>query len=329
MMVEMGYYNYYNIESRYNVSKPHDRYQEMVNRYKENSDTLHSNNEDPYSDKNIAIRNFEEKLAVVAADNRSKCATAHDVYAYLGKKYFGKDGTTYMDRLNADESTRAMYDNELRATLFGTYQASNTADPRIKWQEEDWATEEAKTKNSNQKIISNQMNNLLTKNGISLEAGDTLLISFNPYDYTSSVSGLKDSDALNKINTLLNSGKNSKELFYYTFKNSGSLNAEAVTKYRAYQNLLDLTGIKLSDCTLENGRFYTSDGTDVISLIEKGIEKDSLIPNDFKNVANQYTKDMLQEVAKKGFNSMPDLNLTIGYNTNYGFFSTSNIMYEA
>ena len=164
MMVEMGYYNYYNIESRYNVSKPHDRYQEMVNRYKENSDTLHSNNEDPYSDKNIAIRNFEEKLAVVAADNRSKCATAHDVYAYLGKKYFGKDGTTYMDRLNADESTRAMYDNELRATLFGTYQASNTADPRIKWQEEDWATEEAKTKNSNQKIISNQMNNLLTKN---------------------------------------------------------------------------------------------------------------------------------------------------------------------
>ena len=120
-----------------------------------------------------------------------------------------------------------------------------------------------------------------------------------------------------------------KKLFYYTFKNSGSLNTEAVTKYRAYQNLLDLTGIKLSDCTLENEKFYTSDGIDVISLIEKGIEKDNLIPNDFKNVANQYTKDMLQEVAKKGFNSMPDLNLTIGYNTNYGFFSTSNIMYEA
>ena len=328
-MVEMGYYNYYNIESRYNVSKPHDRYQEMVDRYKANSDTLHSNNEDPFSDKNIAIRNFEEKLAVVAADNRSKCATAHDVYAYLGKKYFGKDATTYMDRLNADEKTRAMYDNELKATLFGTYQTSNTADPRIGWQAEDWETEETKNKNSNQKIISNQMNNLLTKHGITLDSEDTLLISFNPYDYTATVSGIKDSDTLNKINTLLNSGKNAKELFYYTFKNSGSLNSEAVTKYRAYQNILDLTGQKLNEFTLDNGKFYTSDGKEITSLIDEGIEKDNLIPNDFKNVANKYTTDLLKEIAQKGFNSMPDLNLTIGYNNNYGFFSTSNIMYEA
>lgn len=329
MMVEMGYYNYYNIESRYNVSKPHDRYQEMVDRYKANSDTLHSNNEDPFSDKNIAIRNFEEKLAVVAADNRSKCATAHDVYAYLGKKYFGKDATTYMDRLNADEKTRAMYDNELKATLFGTYQTSNTADPRIGWQAEDWETEETKNKNSNQKIISNQMNNLLTKHGITLDSEDTLLISFNPYDYTATVSGIKNSDTLNKINTLLNSGKNAKELFYYTFKNSGSLNSEAVTKYRAYQNILDLTGQKLNEFTLDNGKFYTSDGKEITSLIDEGIEKDNLIPNDFKNVANKYTTDLLKEIAQKGFNSMPDLNLTIGYNNNYGFFSTSNIMYEA
>lgn len=329
MMVEMGYYNYYNIESRYNVSKPHDRYQEMVDRYKANSDTLHSNNEDPFSDKNIAIRNFEEKLAVVAADNRSKCATAHDVYAYLGKKYFGKDATNYMDRLNADEKTRAMYDNELKATLFGTYQTSNTADPRIGWQAEDWETEETKNKNSNQKIISNQMNNLLTKHGITLDSEDTLLISFNPYDYTATVSGIKDSDTLNKINTLLNSGKNAKELFYYTFKNSGSLNSEAVTKYRAYQNILDLTGQKLNELTLDNGKFYTSDGKEITSLIDAGIEKDNLIPNDFKNVANKYTTDLLKEIAQKGFNSMPDLNLTIGYNNNYGFFSTSNIMYEA
>ena len=234
-----------------------------------------------------------------------------------------------MDRLNADEKTRAMYDNELKATLFGTYQTSNTADPRIDWQAEDWETEETKNKNSNQKIISNQMNNLLTKHGITLDSEDTLLISFNPYDYTATVSGIKDSDTLNKINTLLNSGKNAKELFYYTFKNSGSLNSEAVTKYRAYQNILDLTGQKLNELTLDNGKFYTSDGKEITSLIDAGIEKDNLIPNDFKNVANKYTTDLLKEIAQKGFNSMPDLNLTIGYNNNYGFFSTSNIMYEA
>ena len=92
---------------------------------------------------------------------------------------------------------------------------------------------------------------------------------------------------------------------------------------------MDLTGQKLNEFTLDNGKFYTSDGKEITSLIDEGIEKDNLIPNDFKNVANKYTTDLLKEIAQKGFNSMPDLNLTIGYNNNYGFFSTSNIMYEA
>ena len=156
-MVEMGYYNYYNNEQRLTVSQPHDRYKEMVAEYNANSDSLHHTNEDPYSEKNIAVREFEEQLAVVAADNRSKCATVHDVYQLLGQKYFGKETSTYMDRLNADEATRAMYDNELNATLYGTYQNSNPNDPRINWNPEDWETQELKDKASNQKIISSQM----------------------------------------------------------------------------------------------------------------------------------------------------------------------------
>lgn len=328
-MVEMGYYNYYNNESRITVSQPKDRYKEMVERYEANSDTLHHSNEDPFNEKNIAVRNFEEKLAVVAAENRSKCATTHEVYALLGKKYFGKDATTYMDRLNADEETRAMYDNELNATLYGTYQNSNMMDPRINWKHEDWATEEARTKSENQKIISSQMNNLLTKHGIALEEGETLLISFNPYEYAVNVQGIKDSEKLSTINTILNSGKNAKELFYYTFQNSGSLDSEAVTKYRAYQNIKDLTGEKLSEATLEGGKFYTEDGNDILKMAYEGIENDKLIPMDFKGVGKEYTKNLLDKVAQKGFNSMADLNLNIGYTKDYGFFSTSNIMYVA
>lgn len=326
-MVEMGYYNYYNNEHRITVSKPHDRYQEMVERYQANSDSIHHSNEDPYSEKNLAIREFEEKLSVIAADNRSKCATVHDVYALLGKKYFGKDSTTYMDRLNADEQTRAMYDNELNATLYGTYHNSNQMDPRINWTPDDWATEEAKAKTSNQKIISSQMNNLLSKYGVNLEDGETLLISFNPYEYSANVQGINDTTKLETINKLLNSGKNAKELFYYTFQNSGSLNPDAVTKYRAYQDIKNLTGEKLSELSLDNGKFYTADGKDVLKMAYDGIDKDSLIPMDFKGVAKEHTKGLLDEVAKKGYTSMPDLNLTIGYSKDYGFFSTSNIMY--
>ena len=329
IMVEMGYYNYYNNEQRLTVSQPHDRYKEMVAEYNANSDSLHHTNEDPYSEKNIAVREFEEKLAVVAADNRSKCATVHDVYQLLGQKYFGKESSTYMDRLNADEATRAMYDNELNATLYGTYQNSNPNDPRINWNPEDWETQELKDKASNQKIISSQMANILSKNNISLASDETLLISFNPYSYEVSVQGLRDSSKHEAITQLLNDGKNSQELFYYTLQNSGSVNQDAITKYKAYQNIKDLTGEDLSQLTLKDGNLYTDSGTNILRLVKDGIEKDSFIPNDFKRVAYDYSKDLLRQVAQRGFNSMPDLDLTIGYSQDYGFFSTSNIMYVA
>ncbi len=328
-MVEMGYYNYYNNEYSLSVSEPQDRYQEMVARYNENANSLHSMNEDPYNEKNIAIREFEEKLAVVAADNRSKCATVHDVYELIGKKYFGKDGTTYMDRLNADEATRAMYDNELNATLYGTYQNSNLDDPRINWNQEDWESQLLKDKESNQRIISTQMKNLLDSKGIDVEEGDTLLISFDPYEYFIAVEGLKNTKNLSKVNEILKEGDNAKELFYYTLQNSRSVNQEALTKYKAYQNVKNLTGENLSELTLRNGNYYTEEGKNVLSLIKQGIDKDTLIPQDFKNVAYDYSKRLLKEVAEKGFNSMPDLELTIGYSKDYGFFSTSNLMYVA
>ena len=234
-----------------------------------------------------------------------------------------------MDRLNADEATRIMYDNELNATLYGTYQNSNPNDPRINWSPEDWETQELKDKASNQKIISNQMSNILSKNDISLDSDETLLISFDPYSYEVSVQGLRDSSKQGTITELLNQGKNGQELFYYTLQNSGSVNQDAITKYKAYQNIKDLTGEDLSQLTLKDGNLYTDSGTNILRLVKDGIEKDSLIPNDFKRVAYDYSKDLLRQVAQRGFNSMPDLNLTIGYSQDYGFFSTSNIMYVA
>ena len=144
-----------------------------------------------------------------------------------------------------------------------------------------------------------------------------------------SVQGLRDSSKNEEISQLLNSGKNGQELFYYTLQNSGSVNQDAITKYKAYQNIKDLTGEDLSQLTLKDGNLFTESGTNILRLVKDGIEKDSLIPNDFKRVAYDYSKDLLRQVAQRGFNSMPDLNLTIGYSQDYGFFSTSNIMYVA
>ena len=60
-MSQIGYYNYYNNPHRYSPTEVVDRYQEMVDRA--TGDEIYVNNEDPYSDKNKALRNLDEELA--------------------------------------------------------------------------------------------------------------------------------------------------------------------------------------------------------------------------------------------------------------------------
>lgn len=97
------------------------------------------------------------------------------------------------------------------------------------------------------------MNNLLENNGITVN--DQLLISFNPYSYTASIEGSSDLSMLSKITELLNSGSNSRELMYYTMQTSGNIDADALTKFRAYQNIKQYTGYDLSKLDLKTVNF--------------------------------------------------------------------------
>ena len=72
-MPQIGYYNYYNNPHRYSPTEVVDRYQEMVDRA--TGDEIYANNEDPYSDRNKALRNLDEQLASSAASIRSRCRT--------------------------------------------------------------------------------------------------------------------------------------------------------------------------------------------------------------------------------------------------------------
>ena len=260
-MSEIGYYNYYNNTSRYTPDAVIDRYQQMVDRY--NSDELHSNNENPYSDENLALRKLDEQLAPMAENVRSKCKTIDEVRHYLGLKYFGQEEFAFTKKWKEPEKY-AMYENDLNAICYGTVGGANRQDPRLNFTNKDWDTYEAEQKASKQKIISNQMNNLLENNGITVN--DQLLISFNPYSYTASIEGSSDLNMLSKITELLNSGSNSRELMYYTMQTSGNIDADALTKFRAYQNIKQYTGYDLSKLDLKNGEFYTPEGQK-ISLI--------------------------------------------------------------
>ena len=295
-MSEIGYYNYYNNTSRYTPDAIIDRYQQMVDRY--NSDELHSNNENPYSDENLALRKLDEQLAPMAENVRSKCKTIDEVRHYLGLKYFGQEEFAFTKKWKEPEKY-AMYENDLNAICYGTVGGANRQDPRLNFTNKDWDTYEAEQKASKQKIISNQMNNLLENNGITVN----------------------DLSMLSKITELLNSGSNSRELMYYTMQTSGNIDADALTKFRAYQNIKQYTGYDLSKLDLKNGEFYTPEGQKITDILKDKLDKNNSIAVEFKGAAYQYTKDLLDKIAEHGWNGTPDLELKIGFSIKDGFFN--------
>ena len=325
-MSEIGYYNYYNNVHRYSPETVQDRYQQMVDNW--NSDDLKSKSEDsnPYSDLNLSRRALDEKLADWASSMRSQCKTEVEVHQYLSKKYFGTDDFAYTKKWDEPEKY-AMFKNDYNAVCFGTIGCGDLDDPRLNYTSEDWDTYEVNQIKSKHDSISLNMSNLLKNNGINLSDNDNLLITFNPYDFNATVSGLDDINLLSQIANLINNKNNSKNLMYYAVNSSSGIDNEVVNKFRAYQQVKEFTGLDLSQLNLKDGEYYTSDGQSLYDLLKDGIENSS-VGIEFKGAAFDYAKSLIDRVASKGWNSINDLNISIGYNNRNGFFTVGNNNWE-
>ena len=208
-MSQIGYYNYYNIPHRYSPTEVVDRYQKMVDRA--TGDEIYANNEDPYSDRNKALRNLDEQLASTAASIRSSCRTQQEVRTYLSQKYFGTSDFAYTKKWT-DPERYAMFENEYNAVCYGTIGGGNFNDPRLSGKVNLKTYEEQKTdeKAANQRIISNQINLFLQNNGICIEENQSFHLSINPYSYVVQTSGDMSEALLQKIKELLESNNDSK-----------------------------------------------------------------------------------------------------------------------
>lgn len=325
-MTEIGYYNYYNNVHRYSPETVQDRYQQMVDNW--NSDDLKSKSENnnPYSDLNLSRRTLDEKLVDWASSLRSQCKTEVEVHQYLSKKYFGTDDFAYTKKWDEPEKY-AMFKNDYNAVCFGTIGCGDLNDPRLNYTSEDWDTYEANQIKAKHDSISLNMSNLLKNNGISLSDNDNLLITFNQYDFNATVSGIDDINLLSQIANLINNKDNSKNLMYYAMNSSSGIDNEVVNKFRAYQQVKEFTGLDLSQLNLKDGEYYTSDGQSLYDLLKDGIENSS-VGIEFKGAAFDYAKSLIDRVASKGWNSINDLNISIGYNNRNGFFTVGNNNWE-
>jgi len=154
-----------------------------------------------------------------------------------------------------------------------------------------------------------------------------LLFSINSY---SKGVMIEEMDNLNMKSILLQAlekNNNSTNLLHYGMRNQ-NIDNDALTKYRAFSSLKEYTGLDLSELILKDGEYYTADGQSVNELLIEGIDKASSVGLDFKGAAYNYVKDLLDKVAEKGWNSMPDLDIKIGYSKENGFYAFGNT-YEA
>lgn len=318
-MSQIGYYNYYNNPHRYSPTEVVDRYQEMVDRA--TGDEIYANNEDPYSDKNKALRNLDEELASTAASIRSRCRTQQEVHVYLSQKYFGTSDFAYTKKWT-DPERYAMFENEYNAVCYGTIGGGNFSDPRLfeKVQFKTYEEQKMDEKATNQRIISNQISSFLQNHGIRIEENQSFHLSINPYSYFVQASGDMSEVLLQKIKELLESNNDSRDIFYWGLKNGAKYSEESLTKWRAYQNVKRYSGLELPQLQLIDGKFYTEDGKDAWELVKEGIRTDNSIATEFKGAANDYVRGLMDVIADKGWDNIPDIQMDIMYSGKNGLY---------
>ena len=134
------------------------------------------------------------------------------------------------------------------------------------------------------------------------------------------IEGMDDLNMKSILLQALEKNNNSTNLLHYGMQNQ-NVDSDARTKYRAYSALKEYTGLDLSELILKDGEYYTADRQGVKELLIDGIDNASSVGPDFKGAAFNYVKDLLDKVAEKGWNSMPDVDIKIGYSKENGFFN--------
>ena len=89
--------------------------------------------------------------------------------------------------------------------------------------------------------------------------------------------------------------------------------AEKSQKASLYHDIQNETGYKLNELEVVDGKFVTEDGTNIFDIYKKSVKEGISVPEEFKLLVIGDTYDKLEELAKNGFDSIPDLVLSIDY----------------
>lgn len=303
MEVNSLYYNHYNVKGRYSPETPQTPAWKKL--YEVVDDRVKSNNENPESEIYKAHCKLEETYYDVAVSNRAKYKDENSLKQALGEKYLFGDAYKNYDYTQR----RAMYENELNMSMYGT--CGNMNDPRLG--DSVKAPTDTEQTAYNRQMVNTQISNILSNAGLDISLLGNMTFSIEPFNHTLTVLGLDDKST-SIVEQLLNSDNNSAELFYHIMQSTRSRIDESVLdKYRAMHNFKEVTGEDLRTYQQTKDGFVDSNRRNALDVYEKALETTNNIPTQFKGAALEIFSGNLQTLMSKDFANIPDMVLQIGF----------------
>lgn len=180
----------------------------------------------------------------------------------------------------------------------------------------DPTQESVEKKIFNRQKVNEQLQDLFSKNGITIPKNSNLIFTIDPNHFKLVVSGSADKSLINQMENILNTDNNTRELFFHIMKSrsddSTQFTTDTLTKFHLVNQIKTLTGYNLKDLNIVNGKFVTDNGTNIFDIYKEALLKNPYT-SEYASIAASHYGSQLNELAKNGFHSIADLVLSIGY----------------
>ncbi len=244
-------------------------------------------------------------------------------YNHIWDKYNNISSPYYIQGLTKEER-EATYTNEFNFQRWG--KDSGTYDLRDSmFRNRDNSSlndnvNVAEEKAFNREKVNTQFQSLLNKYNITIPQDTKLSFTIDPNTLKATVTGTDDETLTKSVQDVINTADNAKQLFLHIVSSrsddSTQYSGASDSKFNLTQNIKDATGYTLKDLEIKDGKFITPDGTDIVEIYAKKINENSKMSEDHKMMIISADTADLKKLAKDGFDSVPDLVLSIDYQNN-------------
>ncbi|MED1479350.1 DUF4885 family protein [Bacillus altitudinis] len=180
----------------------------------------------------------------------------------------------------------------------------------------DPTQESVEKKLLNRQKVNEQLQALFSTNGLNIPKNANLTFTIDPNHFKLVVSGTTDESLIKQIEDILNTSNNTRELFFHIMKSrnddSTQFTPDSLAKFHLVNQIKTVTGYNLKDLSIVNGQFVTDAGANIFDIYKEELLKNPYTAENARIAASHYGAQLF-DLAKNGYDSIPDLVLSIGY----------------